>query len=169
MTKKDKTRSKYFWGYTQKNLTIASGATPIRSAGRTPDEDEIINFAIKKGTYGVPIGENYRLHCQRINIRHWYSLIHSHRKGFTTSQRKQPEDFRYWNNQTRMMTKLWFSSRVVMIKSLNAMIVKDQEGKTSGSVLHDLVYAHDCALLANLCIHDAKKNPGGHTGYPEKY
>jgi hypothetical protein len=47
------------------------------------------------------------------------------------------------------------------------MIVKDHEDKTSGSVL--LVYAHECALLVNFCIHDAKKKPGEHTGYPEKY
>jgi hypothetical protein len=43
------------------------------------------------------------------------------------------------------------------------------EGKTSGSVLHGLVYAHECTLLVNFCIHDAKKNPGGRTGYPENY
>jgi hypothetical protein len=46
---------------------------------------------------------------------------------------------------------------------------KDHEGKTSGSVLHVLVYAHECALLVNFHIHDAKKNPGGCTGYPENY
>jgi hypothetical protein len=43
------------------------------------------------------------------------------------------------------------------------------EGKTLGSVLHGLVYAHEFALLVNFYIHDAKKNPGGCTGYPEKY
>jgi hypothetical protein len=56
-----------------------------------------------------------------------------------------------------------------VIKRLNAMIAKDHEDKTSGSVLHGLVYSHECALLVNFCIHDAKKNPGGSTGYPEKY
>jgi hypothetical protein len=124
VTKKDKTRSKYFWAYTQKNSTIASGATPIGIAGRAPDEDEINNFASKEGNYGTHIGANYQLHCQRINIRHWYSLIHSHREGFTTSRRKQPKDFGHWNSQTRLTTKLWFSSRVVTIKSLNSMVVK---------------------------------------------
>jgi hypothetical protein len=49
------------------------------------------------------------------------------------------------------------------------MIVKDHEGKTPGSILHGLVYAHECALLVNFYIHDAKKNPGGRTGNPEKY
>jgi hypothetical protein len=43
------------------------------------------------------------------------------------------------------------------------------EGKTLGSVLHGLVYAHECALLVNFRIHDGKKNPGERTGYPENY
>jgi hypothetical protein len=34
---------------------------------------------------------------------------------------------------------------------------KDHEGKTSGSVLHGLVYAYEYALLVNFCIHDTKK------------
>jgi hypothetical protein len=49
------------------------------------------------------------------------------------------------------------------------MTVKNYEGKTSGSVLHGLVYAHKCALLVNFCIQDAKKNPSGRTVYTEKY
>jgi hypothetical protein len=49
------------------------------------------------------------------------------------------------------------------------MIVKNREGKTSGSVLHGVVYAHECALLVNIHIYDAKKNPSGRTGYPKKY
>jgi hypothetical protein len=34
---------------------------------------------------------------------------------------------------------------------------KDHEGKTSGSVQHGLVYAHECTLLVNFRIHDTKK------------
>jgi hypothetical protein len=34
---------------------------------------------------------------------------------------------------------------------------KDHEDKTLGSVLLGLVYAHECAMLANFCIHDTKK------------
>jgi hypothetical protein len=49
------------------------------------------------------------------------------------------------------------------------MVVKDHEGKTSGSILYGLVYAHKCALLVNFRIHNAKKNSGGRTGYLEKY
>jgi hypothetical protein len=43
------------------------------------------------------------------------------------------------------------------------------KGKTSGSILHGLVYAYECALLVNFRIHDTKKNPGGRTGYPKNY
>jgi hypothetical protein len=54
-------------------------------------------------------------------------------------------------------------------KKLECCGCKDHEGKTSGSVLHGLVYAHECALLVNFHIHDTKKNPSGRTGYPKKY
>jgi hypothetical protein len=47
------------------------------------------------------------------------------------------------------------------------MIETDREGKTPGSVLCGLVYAPGCALLVTCRVYDAKKNPGGHTGYPE--
>jgi hypothetical protein len=54
-------------------------------------------------------------------------------------------------------------------KKLECHDRKDHEGKTSGSVLYGLVYVHECTLLENFCIQDAKKNPGGHTRYPKKY
>jgi hypothetical protein len=54
-------------------------------------------------------------------------------------------------------------------KNLECRARKDHEGKTSGSVLSGLVYAHECAMLVNFYIHDTKKNLGGHTGYPKKY
>jgi hypothetical protein len=54
-------------------------------------------------------------------------------------------------------------------KNLECRGHKDHEGKTLGSVLHGLVNAHKCALLVNLCIHDAKTNQSGRTGYPENY
>jgi hypothetical protein len=44
-------------------------------------------------------------------------------------------------------------------ESLNVMIIKDHEGKTSGSILHGLVYAPECALLVIFHIYDAKKIP----------
>jgi hypothetical protein len=63
-----------------------------------------------------------------------------------------------------------YNSRVTSSRqNLNAMIVKNHEGKTSGSVLYGLVYAHECALLVKFRVYDAKKNPGGRTGYPENY
>jgi hypothetical protein len=49
------------------------------------------------------------------------------------------------------------------------MIAIDHEGKTPGSVLCGLVYAPGCALLEIFRVYDAKKNPGGRTGYPKNY
>jgi hypothetical protein len=37
------------------------------------------------------------------------------------------------------------------------MIETDREGKTPGSVLCGLVYAHGCALLVTFCVYDVKK------------
>jgi hypothetical protein len=54
-------------------------------------------------------------------------------------------------------------------KKLECRGRKGHDGKTSGSVLHGLVYAHECTLLVNFRIHDTKKNPDGCTGYPKKY
>jgi hypothetical protein len=34
---------------------------------------------------------------------------------------------------------------------------KDHKDKTSGSILHGLVFAHERALLVNFCIHNTKK------------
>jgi hypothetical protein len=39
------------------------------------------------------------------------------------------------------------------------MIETDREGKTPGSILCGLVYAHGCALLVTLHVYDAKKIP----------
>jgi hypothetical protein len=49
------------------------------------------------------------------------------------------------------------------------MIKIYHEGKTPGSVLCGPVYAHGCALLVYIHVYDAKKNPGGRTGYPENH
>jgi hypothetical protein len=43
------------------------------------------------------------------------------------------------------------------------------EGKTPGSILCGPVYAHGCALLVCIRVYDAKKNPGGCTGYLENH
>jgi hypothetical protein len=52
------------------NSTIASGATPIGSAGRAPDEDGKYRLRLEEGNYRLRIGANYQLHCQKINIAH---------------------------------------------------------------------------------------------------
>jgi hypothetical protein len=63
-----------------------------------------------------------------------------------------------------------YDSRVASSRqNLNAMIEIRHEGKTPGSVLCGPVYAHGCALLVCIRVYDAKKNHGGHTGYPENH
>jgi hypothetical protein len=52
---------------------------------------------------------------------------------------------------------------------LNAVVEIYHEGKTPGSILCGPVYAHGYALLVHIRVYDAKKNPGGHTGYPENH
>jgi hypothetical protein len=42
--------------------------------------------------------------------------------------------------------------------------LKDHEGKTSGSILHGLVFSQECALLVNFCTHDMKKIPADALG-----
>jgi hypothetical protein len=51
----------------------------------------------------------------------------------------------------------------------NAVVEIYHEGKTPGSVLCGPVSAHGCALLVCIRVHDAKKNPGGCTGYSENH
>jgi hypothetical protein len=63
-----------------------------------------------------------------------------------------------------------YDSRVVSSRqNSNAVVEIYHEGKTPGSVLCGPVYAHGCALLVYICVYDAKKNPGGRTGYPENH
>jgi hypothetical protein len=54
-------------------------------------------------------------------------------------------------------------------QNLNVVIEIYHEGKTPGSVLRGLVYAHGCALLVRIRVYDAKKNPDGRTWYPENH
>jgi hypothetical protein len=49
------------------------------------------------------------------------------------------------------------------------MIEIYHEGKTLGSVLCGPVYTYGCTLLVCIYVYDVKKNPGGHTGYPENH
>jgi hypothetical protein len=63
-----------------------------------------------------------------------------------------------------------YDSRVVSSRqNSNAVIEIYHEGKTPGSVLCGPVYAHGYALLVCIRVYDAKKNPGGRTGYPENH
>jgi hypothetical protein len=63
-----------------------------------------------------------------------------------------------------------YDSRVASLRqNLNTVVEIYHKGKTPGSVLCGLVYAHGCALLVCIYVYDVKKNPGGRTGYPENH
>jgi hypothetical protein len=63
-----------------------------------------------------------------------------------------------------------YDSRVVSSRqNSNTVVEIYHEGKTPGFVLCGPVYAHGCALLVCIRVYDAKKNPGGRTGYPENH
>jgi hypothetical protein len=96
----------------------------------------------------------------KINIEHCYSLIHSHWEGFTTSRGKTTRRIWVLKQPNKAHDKNMILKTRHRDKKLECRGRKDHEGKTSGSVLHGLVYAHKCALLVNFRIHDAKKNPG---------
>jgi hypothetical protein len=72
------------------------------------------------------------------------------------SQRKlQLKYFAHSNSQNKAAT---YDSRVASSRqNSNAMIEIYHEGKTPGSVLCGLVYAHECALLVFIRVNDAKK------------
>jgi hypothetical protein len=55
--------------------------------------------------------------------------------------------------------KFIFSDRILHDNMSECRDRKDHEGKTSGSALYGLVFAHECALLVNFRIHDTKKIP----------
>jgi hypothetical protein len=73
---------------------------------------------------------------------------------------KELEDFSHFNNQTRLARKINDSQAKSSRRSLNAVVIKDHEGKTPRSILCGLVYAPECALLVTFCVYDdAKKIP----------
>jgi hypothetical protein len=80
-------------------------------------------------------------------------VIHDYLKG------EQLKDFSHFNSQTRLARKINDSQVKSSRQNLNAMVIKDHEGKTPGSVLCGLVYAPECALLVTFRVYDAKKIP----------
>jgi hypothetical protein len=63
--KKRRWRRIHFWAYTQIFLTIASGATPIGSAGRALDENGKYRLRLEEENHWLRIEANYRLHWQK--------------------------------------------------------------------------------------------------------
>jgi hypothetical protein len=126
----------YIWAYTQKNefLTIASGATPIGSTGRAPDD--VYSWAgarkVKKEfVYDItPIRSEIFINHGCIT-QIFYALDQSNKAATYDS----------WVASSR--------------QNSNAVIC--HKGKTPGSILCGLVYAHGCALLVCIHVYDAEK------------
>jgi hypothetical protein len=72
---------------------------------------------------------------------------------------EQLEDFAHLNSQTRLEREVNDFQAKSSRQSLNAVVKKDHEGKTPGSVLCGLVYAPECALLVTFRVYDTKKIP----------
>jgi hypothetical protein len=134
-------------------LTIASGATPIGSTNRAVDDNGQCWLMIKN-IIDYFVNKNLWLYCRQndIDYSHWelFTIIwrKSNSKILHTSTVKQGLREKINDSQAE-------SSR----QSLNVMVIKDHEGKTSGSILCGLVYAPECALLVTFRVYDAKKIP----------
>jgi hypothetical protein len=70
---------------------------------------------------------------------------------------EQLKDFAHFDSQTRLARKNNDSQAKSSRQSLNAVVIKDHEGKTPGSVMCGLVYTLECALLVTFRFYDAKK------------
>jgi hypothetical protein len=108
------------------------GATPIGSAGRAPDD-----VWSKEGE-------------RRFGKHHYF-----YREGVYINQGWITWIFLELNQSNKAAT---YDSRVASSRqNLNAVIKIYHEGKTPGSVLCGLVYAHGCALLVHIHVYDMKK------------
>jgi hypothetical protein len=113
-----------------------------------PGYPGIQNTDSREINYRTCIGANYRLYCQNINIGHCYSLVHSYREGFASSRARTTQRFWVMKQPNKAQDKIIILKPRSRDKKLECHDY--HEGKTSGSVLHGLVYAHECALLVKI-------------------
>jgi hypothetical protein len=140
-----------------KKSTTTSGASSIGSADHAPD-DEKFSTTMKEQNFNFIIDGKHQI---------MYSTFYSHQKGFAKSRKKEPDNFGHYNSKTRLSNNI-FSDRVRRDNMSECRGRKDHEGKTSRSVLHDLVFAQECALLVLFLYLRYEENLGGRAGYPKK-
>jgi hypothetical protein len=75
----------------------------------------------------------------------------------------------FWRLEQSKKAAMYDSQVASSRQNLNAMVEIYHDGKTPGSILCGPVYVHGCALLVCIHVYEAKKNPGGRTGYPENH
>jgi hypothetical protein len=120
---------------------IASGATPIGSAERAPDRDEIIKYR----------------RCRRISIQNFDYVVKKMERDYSHQERRRSiQNLKFFDFISREIW-LWIWDSRVALSQQNSNAVIYHEGKTPGSVLCGLVYAHGCALLVCIRVYDAKK------------
>jgi hypothetical protein len=143
----------YIWAYTQKTFDYSLGGYSHRE-----------HWLCTRWQWTMLVNDQkyhrllYRQQSSTILSTNWHRLLPS---GVIRDYLKeeQLEDFAHLNSQTRLARKINDSQAKSSRQSLNAMVIKDHEGKTPGSVLCGLVYAPKCALLVPFCVYDAKKIP----------
>jgi hypothetical protein len=100
--------------YSNKNLTIASRATPIGSADHAPDEIDKYKLICKS---------TIRLHNRCSTLDHKLAF-YSHWEWFVASWINKLEKFRLSNIQTRLSVKIYTQAMSTVNICLNTMIVK---------------------------------------------
>jgi hypothetical protein len=143
----------YIWAYTQKTFGYSLGGYSHRE-----------HWSCTRWQW-TTLGNDqqyHRLLCRQqsstILLKNWHRLLPS---GAIRNywKEEQLEDFAHFNSQTRLAREIYDSHTKSSRQSLNAVVIKDHEGKTPGSVLCGLVYAPECALLVIFHVYDAKKIP----------
>jgi hypothetical protein len=135
----------------EKLLAIASGATPIGSTGRAPDDNGQC-WVMIKNIIDYFVDNNLRLYCRQINIDY------SQRELFTIIWRKNNSKILHISTvKPRLAKEINDSQAKSSRQSLNVVVIKDHKGKTPGSIMCGLVYASECALLVTFRVYNAKK------------
>jgi hypothetical protein len=143
----------YIWAYTRKTFDYSLGGYSHRE-----------HWSCTRWQWTMLVNDQkyHRLLCRQqswtILSTNWHRLlpsgvIHDYLKE------EQLEDFPHFNSQTRLAREINNSQAKSSWQSLNAVVIKDHEGKTPGSVLCGLVYTPECALLVTFHVYDAKKIP----------
>jgi hypothetical protein len=144
--------------YSNKYLTIASGATPIGSTDRAPNEIDKYRLICKS---------TIRLHNRCSTLDHKLAF-YSHREWFAASWINKLKKFGLSNIQTRLSVKIYTQAVSAVNICLNTVIVKIM--KVRPRIRPGWPSIRTWMRSASEFPYPRyKENPGGRTGYPKKY